>query len=242
MDGSGKSISPGTDNFEIMEFEMEGQTFYSSEQAYQAMKQKTDADRTKIAQQKPKEGENGWTFGMRVWNMGQRGARRANFEADKVEVMYEANKAKLMGSGVTNKEARKALIESKGEITHRGSGAFWDKWNPILLMRLREELKSDDDPSKDLTRLKSLTDQMDKYRSSSSSGHKGAGASSSSSPQKPSVQAGEGGFEEGKLIVGGQTGETVTGDAPTTPAKPDEVNKDNEKLSVEPAESLAENT
>jgi len=51
--------------------------------------------------------------------------------------MYQANLAKLQQC----KEHGDELCDSKGWITHMGSGKFWDKWNPILLALIREELR-----------------------------------------------------------------------------------------------------
>jgi hypothetical protein len=73
---------------------------------------------------------------MRVWQMGQRPPRRADWEAVKVEAMYLANRAKLE----QNPALLAPLLASDGPITHMGSGRFWDEWNPVLLELLREEL------------------------------------------------------------------------------------------------------
>ena len=152
----GKGIKSGTDNFELCHFMMDGVDFHSAEQAYQFLKMKRKSDRTKIAARAPKTNESGWDYGMVVWNMGQRGEMVKNFEAIKVDVMYRANKEKLE----QNPAMAADLVASSGLITHRGSGKFWDEWNPVLLMRIREELS----PSPDESLLASLRARMDEYR------------------------------------------------------------------------------
>eukprot|EP00948_MAST-09A_sp_MAST-9A-sp1_P002489 g2489.t1 len=159
---NGKAVKPGTDNYEIFPFKFEGDTFYSSEHCYQAMKMKSSSDRKKIVKCVPRKDENAWDYGMRVWQKGQLLPKRKDWEKIKVDCMYKANRLKLEQNSV----ALTALIESngtpKGPITHRGSGAFWDYWNPVLLMRIREELRPDGDP-KVIQKFKEL---MDKYRAS----------------------------------------------------------------------------
>jgi len=158
---NGKAVTPGTDNFEIAPFIFEGITYYSAEQFYQALKMRKDADRAKIARCVPKPGEKAWDHGMRAWQAGQLGAARKDWEAVKVEAMYFANRVKLE----QNPALLASLLESngspQGHITHMGSGKFWDQWNPILLMLLREELS----PSGgDAARIAALRDQMQAYR------------------------------------------------------------------------------
>lgn len=137
---NGKAISKGTDNFEFATFVWNGVTYHSAEQFYQALKMKKAADQAKVVRCVPKSGEKSWDHGMRVWQAGQLGAAHQDWEAIKVDAMYFANKVKLQ----QNPEILAPLLESnglpQGPITHKGSGKFWDTWNPILLMLLREEL------------------------------------------------------------------------------------------------------
>lgn len=158
---NGKAVTPGTDNFEIAPFVWEGVTYYSAEQFYQALKMKKEADRAKIAKCVPKPGEKAWDHGMRAWQAGQLGTARKDWEAVKVEAMYFANRLKLE----QNPALLASLLESngapQGNITHMGSGKFWDHWNPVLLMLLREELS----PSGgDASRVATLKAQMETYR------------------------------------------------------------------------------
>lgn len=158
---NGRAISAGTDNFEIAPFVHEGVTYYSAEQFYQALKMRKEADRAKIGRCVPKPGEKAWDHGMRAWQAGQLGAARRDWEAVKVEAMYFANRVKLQ----QNPALLASLLESNGtalgHVTHMGSGKFWDKWNPILLMLLREELSPG---GGNAARVQELHSQMAAYR------------------------------------------------------------------------------
>lgn len=144
----GKTIGTGkaTDNFALIDggFKMNGGTFYSAEHAYQAQKMRYREDREKIEKIVPRRNETAWDHGMRCWNAGQRGQARKGWHVDKgklkIQVMYECNKAKLQQCGLMRDE----LCVSEGVITHRGSGLFWDEWNPVLLTLIREELRQGD--------------------------------------------------------------------------------------------------
>jgi predicted NAD-dependent protein-ADP-ribosyltransferase YbiA (DUF1768 family) len=150
---NGRAIAPGTDNFEIAPFVYEGVTYYSAEQFYQALKMRKPADRAKIARCVPKPGEKAWDHGMRAWQAGQLGAARKDWDAVKVEAMYLANKVKLEQNPIL----LASLLESKGNITHMGSGKFWDAWNPTILMLLREELSPN---GGDTAQIESLRGQI----------------------------------------------------------------------------------
>jgi predicted NAD-dependent protein-ADP-ribosyltransferase YbiA (DUF1768 family) len=160
---NGRAVTPGTDNFEIAPFVYEGMTYYSAEQFYQALKMRKAADRAKIARCVPKPGEKAWDHGMRAWQAGQLGAARKDWEAVKVEAMYFANRVKLQ----QNPTLLASLLQSngapQGNITHMGSGKFWDQWNPTLLMLLREELSP---TGGDAGRIAALHAEMDTYRAS----------------------------------------------------------------------------
>merc|ERR1711871_317055 len=148
----GSSIGPSTDNFALCTFEIDGLTYHSAEHAYQASKMRADRDRRHVAACRPRKGESSWDFGMRVWNQGQRLPAKKDWETTKVQTMYEVNKAKLM----QNLPLAAELCSTDGEITHRGSGKFWDKWNPVILMLLREELKDEDGNLLKISELQAL--------------------------------------------------------------------------------------
>lgn len=153
---AGKTVKPGTDNFELKPFTMNDVQYWSSEHAYQALKMKNLADRTNIIKLVPRKGEKAWDHGMRVWQKGQQGKARSDWEAVKIEAMYLANKCKIEH----NPDCLEALLATTGPFTHSGSGAFWDYWNPVLLEVIREELRSDGDAA----RVASLWAEMEAYR------------------------------------------------------------------------------
>merc|ERR1719261_1790788 len=99
------------------------------------MKLRDPADRAKVIAMTPKDNESSFDHGMRCWRIGQRLPRRADWEAVKVDAMYEANKAKLS----QHPEKLAGLIACALPLSHRGSSAFWDKWNCVLLTLLRAE-------------------------------------------------------------------------------------------------------
>ena len=156
---NGVAVGASTDNFAIALFRLDDAVYWSAEHAYQALKMRHKQDREKVVACAPKKGESAWDYGMRVWNLGQRGPARADWESAKVDAMYQANKAKLEQTHALAAE----LCATTGPLTHRGSGAFWDKWNPILLTLIREELKGDQGDAELMARLRQ---QMEAYRKS----------------------------------------------------------------------------
>lgn len=70
-------------------------------------------------------------------------------------MMYEANLHKFQ----QNKELREVLIATKGDIVY-GTG-FWDKWNSIIMTRIRAELR--DGPG-DLDVVLGERKKMEEYR------------------------------------------------------------------------------
>lgn len=158
----GKTVKPGTDNFELKPFEIHGVQYWSAEQAYQAIKMGKKQDRASIAKLVPKKGETGWNHGMRVWQKGQLLKCRKDWEAVKVEAMYYANRCKME----QNPDCLEALLATRHPFTHSGSGPFWDYWNPLLLEAIREELRPE---GSDSARVAAIREEMDTYRRSKGS-------------------------------------------------------------------------
>lgn len=158
----GRTIKPGTDNFELKPFQMQGVQYWSAEQAYQAIKMANKRDRSTIAKLVPKKGETAWNHGMRVWQKGQLLKKRRDWEAVKIEAMYYANKVKIQ----QNPDCLEALLATRHPFTHAGSGPFWDYWNPMLLERIREEIRPD---GSDSVRVAAIREEMDTYRRSKGS-------------------------------------------------------------------------
>lgn len=120
------------DNFLQCSFELGGVQWTSAEQYFQAAKFLDPGYREQI---------RGCHDGDACWSLGNTRAFliRDDWEAVKVDVMYEANKAKFMAPG--NEALRDALLSTgRGRIQAYGF-PFWAKWNGILLERIREELR-----------------------------------------------------------------------------------------------------
>eukprot|EP00929_Paragymnodinium_shiwhaense_P119794 TRINITY_DN91691_c0_g1_i1.p1 TRINITY_DN91691_c0_g1~~TRINITY_DN91691_c0_g1_i1.p1 ORF type:complete len:224 (-),score=40.91 TRINITY_DN91691_c0_g1_i1:100-771(-) len=175
VDGRTLGTGKATDNFALVEdgFQIDGVTYFSAEHAYQALKPKSLAHRRKIAALVPKKGESAWDHGMRVWNAGQRQPERPGWHAHdgrvKRRIMYECNKAKLEQCQWMREEL---FGSGDGQLTHRGSGKYWDQWNPILLMLIREELR----PGGDVAKIDELRSQMGLEATEEASGDGAAAA------------------------------------------------------------------
>jgi ribA/ribD-fused uncharacterized protein len=116
------------DNFYECHFQVAGLAWSSSEQYYQACKfPDNEEHREKIRT---------CDAGMGSWQAGQEENARADWEEVKVDMMYEANRAKFS----QNPALRHVLVNSQGAICAQG-GLFWKTWNEVLLERLREELR-----------------------------------------------------------------------------------------------------
>eukprot|EP01063_Lacrimia_lanifica_P008487 TRINITY_DN1553_c0_g1_i1.p3 TRINITY_DN1553_c0_g1~~TRINITY_DN1553_c0_g1_i1.p3 ORF type:complete len:157 (+),score=34.76 TRINITY_DN1553_c0_g1_i1:46-516(+) len=147
----GKQV-PATDNFGISPFVLDGQEWMSAEQYFQAKKFVDEGHREKIRAERS---------GTKQWQLGNSRAHRIlpNWEQIKVDVMYEANKAKFE----QNPKLAAELVASSGPIVAQGF-PFWAQWNGVLLSRLREELRPV--AERDLSALNAATAAMDEYRSS----------------------------------------------------------------------------
>lgn len=185
----GKPVESGTDNFELSVFHADGVTFYSAEQAYQAWKMEDSKARDKIVARVPRPGEKAWDYGMAIWNMGQRGMPVPNWEAHKVEAMYRANKMKLEQNPTLLATLLATRAQVPGKLTHRGSGKFWDKWNPLILTCIREELSSPREESLVLE----LHAMIEEYKATTeaSRGNHGGVRSSKQKKKKAKEAAGE---------------------------------------------------
>ena len=87
-----------TDNFQVRPFEYGGHTYHSCEHAYQAMKfTASSEDFRRMVDIVPRVGESDSAHGMRCWNEGQRGSKRAyreDWDCAKVRIMLDVNRAK----------------------------------------------------------------------------------------------------------------------------------------------------
>eukprot|EP00668_Euglena_longa_P001947 GGOE01002271.1.p1 GENE.GGOE01002271.1~~GGOE01002271.1.p1 ORF type:complete len:178 (-),score=66.20 GGOE01002271.1:315-821(-) len=138
------------DNFLVRPFVIDGLQYLSSEQYFQCMKFTDEGYREIIRATKS---------GNQCWELGntRKFAIREDWEQVKVQVMYEANRAKFE----QNADLRQVLVSTQGPI-RAGGFPFWAEWNGILLERLREELR---EPSaRDQALLDRRVAQMEEYR------------------------------------------------------------------------------
>eukprot|EP01060_Flectonema_neradi_P006853 TRINITY_DN14715_c0_g2_i1.p1 TRINITY_DN14715_c0_g2~~TRINITY_DN14715_c0_g2_i1.p1 ORF type:complete len:165 (+),score=23.61 TRINITY_DN14715_c0_g2_i1:40-534(+) len=144
------------DNFEECKFTVDGETWISSEQYYQAMKFEDKSYREKIRTE-PNTAAH--------WKMGQTKEfpQRPDWSAVKVDVMYKGNFEKFS----QNENFRKELISTSGPIRAFGF-SFWKTWNSIILRRIREELKPPSERNEET--LARLVDTMRQYRESGGMG------------------------------------------------------------------------
>jgi ribA/ribD-fused uncharacterized protein len=122
------------DNFLQCSFELDGVRWTSVEQCFQAAKFLDVSWRERI---------RACHDGDECWRLGNSRAHRIrpDWEAVKVEVMYNANRAKFTAQGSSAHRLRAALLSTgSGRIIAHGS-PFWAHWNGVLLERLREELR-----------------------------------------------------------------------------------------------------
>ncbi|CAF4075098.1 unnamed protein product, partial [Adineta steineri] len=93
--------------------------------------------------------------GTSAWAAGQRVQIRSDWEAIKVDEMYNGNLAKFQ----QNDDLRTALINSgNGTVRFTGSTPFWNKWNGLIMERIRAELRQNGD--EDARRAAEIRDTM----------------------------------------------------------------------------------
>lgn len=129
-----------TDNFQICRFSFDGCDWHSVEQCFQAMKFRESSQQRQLLQRTtPRPYESAYSYGMRVWEMGQaRKPLRPHWEAVKVELMYRINVAKY----AAHPQLQTQLL-STGDALLVGapSTAQWQKWNAKIQMRIRAQLR-----------------------------------------------------------------------------------------------------
>ncbi|CAF1206673.1 unnamed protein product [Adineta steineri] len=147
-DIDGKS-HPETDNFLPCKFVIDGITYSSAENYFQCAKTTNDTDRNMVLKSGP---------GTSAWAAGQRVQIRSDWEAIKVDEMYNGNLAKFQ----QNDDLRTALINSgNGTVRFTGSTPFWNKWNGLIMERIRAELRQNGD--EDAHRAAEIRDTMNKF-------------------------------------------------------------------------------
>lgn len=134
---------------QVRPFEYEGVTYWSCEQAYQALKFIPGPQRNKLAAIRPMPGETDSAHGMRCWSEGQRGTKaayRSDWDATKVGVMLAVNRAKYAAHADLRADllATGAATIAGGPSTswrHKGQDHKWQRWNGLVQMLVREELR-----------------------------------------------------------------------------------------------------
>jgi N-glycosidase YbiA len=147
-DIDGKSHSE-TDNFLPCKFVIDGVTYTSAENYFQCSKTTNQADRDMVLNS---------GAGCSAWAAGQKIKIRSDWETVKVDEMYKGNLAKFQ----QNEDLRNKLIGSgNGKIRFTGSTPFWNKWNGMILERIRAELRQNGD--EDAHHAAELRDAMEKF-------------------------------------------------------------------------------
>ena len=157
-----------TDNFQIRQFQFEGATYHSFEQAYQALKFEAGAARDAVQAIVPKAGESDGQHGMNCWAAGQIGTTRADWDHAKVGVMLAVNRATYAQHADLRAEllaTADAEIQGSPSTTWKhpvnGTEQFWEQWSGRVQMLIREELRSPDQQRPDV--LRQLNHHFDSY-------------------------------------------------------------------------------
>lgn len=130
-----------TDNFHVVEggFEFEGLIWKSTEQAYQASKFENGSVEFNRIYDEPSESVSDWQYGMRVWDLGQSGKIREDWEDRKLASMLLVNLAKFRDE----KMAEELLTTLPHDLEAAPSTWEWQKWNGLILTYVRNELNRD---------------------------------------------------------------------------------------------------
>jgi ribA/ribD-fused uncharacterized protein len=143
------------DNFYIQNFIVDDVKFPSAEHYFQYKKCVDKEDFEKILNAKT---------GMESWVHGNNVKLRKDWETVKVEIMYEGNKAKFG----QNQDLAKILTSTKGNVRFDSSTSFWNKWNGLIMERIRAELRFEDGTADETDKLtaEKLKKLMDDFKNS----------------------------------------------------------------------------
>ncbi len=140
---------PETDNFLPCQFVIDGITYLSAENYFQCAKTTNQTDRDMVL----KSGA-----GFSAWAAGQKIKIRSDWELVKVDEMYKGNLAKFQ----QNENLKNDLLNSgTGSIRFNASTSFWNKWNGLILERIRAELRQNGED--DARHAAEIQDAMDKF-------------------------------------------------------------------------------
>jgi len=142
---------PETDNFQPIEFTVDGVRYFSPENYFQCQKSKgvseAEFERTRRS-----------GCGADVWGAGMRVKLRTDWEIVKVRIMYDGNRAKFEQHP---KLAANLVASGNGRIHFGASSAFWCHWNSRIMTLLREEFKPAAERNDDL--IVAIWKEIDDY-------------------------------------------------------------------------------
>jgi ribA/ribD-fused uncharacterized protein len=138
------------DNFFESLFTEEGVTYNSAEQYFQCQKATNTVDFEKIHKTKGP---------LESWSEGNKIKLRPDWEEIKVNVMYHGNYIRFS----QNPELAAKLCQTQGDILFTGSTPFWNKWNGLIMERIRAELRGAEKTEQDIKRAEEITQLMEDY-------------------------------------------------------------------------------
>jgi predicted NAD-dependent protein-ADP-ribosyltransferase YbiA (DUF1768 family) len=138
------------DNFFESVFTEEGVTYHTAEQYFQCQKTTNTVDFERILK------TNG---PLASWSMGNQIKLRPDWEEIKVQKMYHGNLLRLS----QNPDLAAKLCKTQGDIVFTGSTPFWNKWNGLIMERIRAELKGEERTEQDIKRAEEITQIMEEY-------------------------------------------------------------------------------
>lgn len=137
-----------TDNFLFVKFTVNGKEYCSAENYFQCAKTTNKEDHEYIRSVGP---------GMESWAAGNEVELRKDWESVKVKEMYIGNKARFE----QHPDLAKKLCSSKGKVIFEASSPFWNKWNGLIMERIRAEMRNQD--KEDQETAKSIKKLMEDY-------------------------------------------------------------------------------
>jgi len=126
-----------TDNFQISQIRFFDREWWSVEHAYQGLKFVGSPEKLEeICAATPNQNESDFDYGQRVWRLGQQGCWDPS--TNTVELMYQLCCAKYE----QHPEMKSDLLSTGSSTFYGGpSTGEWSKWNGLIQMQIREELR-----------------------------------------------------------------------------------------------------
>ncbi|EKX46355.1 hypothetical protein GUITHDRAFT_107963 [Guillardia theta CCMP2712] len=167
VDEEGKKLVEGpacTDNFQIVKFVFDDLEWHSVEQCFQGVKYLSER-KLLVRDMLPSEGESDKHYGLRIWREGQgyEDQKNPRWHDVKVHVMYLINRAKYQHNPTLQEEL---LTTGDKIIWGKPSTHLWQKWNGLIQMRIRDEIRSNNLDSAPLSQdelILSFKPNLDKY-------------------------------------------------------------------------------